>query len=228
MSAAAGIAIVEDYGRELLRTDADDGDRLGHGTMCAAIIAAVAPGATILPVRVFGETRETSADIVAAALGCVLEVGADVVNLSLGTTVQDAAPLLRRACRRLCDTGAILVAADPGTGPAPACLPEVIAVRPGGPRGGFRLWPARGAAPAQDFIAVTGGRGQSRLATTASFAAALVSGLVARVRQLEPDAGADRARDVLRGADGRSLDLRQLIDSLPSSLVASEEGQAHA
>jgi subtilisin len=204
-----GIAIVPDAGGAMLRAERSEGDGLGHGTMCAGIIAAVAPGAIIHPVRVFGATRETSADIVAAALDWICHTGADVVNLSLGTTKDEAYPLVREACRRLQSKGSILVAADAAGRAAPACLSDVIAVRAGGLHAGLRVWPVR--QRDQDFIAVTGRYGTWAPGASASFAVAVVSGLVARVLELEPAAGPERIRQMLAGPNGRSLDAARLI-----------------
>ncbi len=67
-------------------------DAMGHGTHVAGIIAAsangsgmygVAPGATLLPVKVFGSSTASSTDI-DRGLAYALAQGAKVINLSLG------------------------------------------------------------------------------------------------------------------------------------------------
>jgi subtilisin family serine protease len=78
------------------RTCTQDGaqDKNGHGTHVAGIVGAitnngvgvagVAPGATILPVRVLDENGEGSTDEIAAGVRYATDHGADVINLSLG------------------------------------------------------------------------------------------------------------------------------------------------
>ncbi len=58
----------------------------GHGTMVAGIIARIAPGAMILPVRVMNGDGVASMLNVAKGLHYAVKAGARVVNMSLGTT----------------------------------------------------------------------------------------------------------------------------------------------
>jgi hypothetical protein len=75
---------------------ADDQDRIGHGTAAADIVLQVAPGATVVPLRVFGRELETSPAVIIAALDWAVAHGIGAVNLSLGTARADAvAPLYR-------------------------------------------------------------------------------------------------------------------------------------
>ena len=69
----------------------DDGDdqvdeMTGHGTHVAGIIAQVAPGARIMPVKVLDSDGVGDAFYVAAGVFHALDNGADVINLSLGST----------------------------------------------------------------------------------------------------------------------------------------------
>ncbi|HEX8904708.1 MAG TPA: S8 family serine peptidase, partial [Longimicrobiaceae bacterium] len=104
-----GLAIDRAAGK--LRVTAADDDRTGHGTGVTRQVLAIAPEASVVPVRVFGETLETSPEVIVAALDHAVEQRVDVVNLSLGTTREDALRPLYAACERARRAGAIVVAA---------------------------------------------------------------------------------------------------------------------
>ena len=55
-----------------------------HGTLCAGVIAAVAPGATIMPLRVFDDSGNTDVFSVAKAIRYAVNNGARVINMSFG------------------------------------------------------------------------------------------------------------------------------------------------
>jgi len=97
---AAGYDPIEDDREpwELANGIDDDGDGVvdggyGHGTMVAGLVALVAPGATILPVRVLDdEGRGNSFDITQGMMRALAN-GASVINMSFGaphiiTTIQ--------------------------------------------------------------------------------------------------------------------------------------------
>jgi subtilisin family serine protease len=56
-----------------------------HGTLCAGIIAAVAPDSMIMPLRVFDDNGSADLFTIAKALRYAVDHGAQVVNMSLGT-----------------------------------------------------------------------------------------------------------------------------------------------
>lgn len=116
-----------------LEETSDDRDRLGHGTAAADVLLRLAPGVEIHPLRVFGDRLETSPEIVEAALDRAVERGVSLVNLSLGTTLEDAAPRLEVACARARAAGVAVIAAAPaGSEPSyPAVLPGVLGVTAG-------------------------------------------------------------------------------------------------
>jgi subtilisin family serine protease len=60
-------------------------DVAGHGTACAGIVHAIAPGAEIVSVRVLGPNNRAKGIAFAAALDWVITQGIGVVNLSLSS-----------------------------------------------------------------------------------------------------------------------------------------------
>jgi len=93
-------------GKDLVDDDLDARDRNGHGTLVAGIVvaavdngvgvASVAPGVTVLPVRVLDEDGTGSSDDVADGIRWATEQGVDIVNLSLA---QEADGLLGNLLR---------------------------------------------------------------------------------------------------------------------------------
>jgi subtilisin family serine protease len=56
-----------------------------HGTLCAGIIAAVAPDGMIMPLRVFDDRGSADLFYIAKAIRYAVQNGAQVINMSLGT-----------------------------------------------------------------------------------------------------------------------------------------------
>ncbi len=94
-------------------TDADgspDG-AVGHGTFVAGTISLVAPGATILPMRVLDGDGQGSVFTVAEAIVDAADAGADVINLSLGTDNDIKSKVLDESLKHADKAGAVIVAA---------------------------------------------------------------------------------------------------------------------
>lgn len=60
-------------------------DLVGHGTACAGIIASIAPGASIISIRVLGPDNRGKGHAVAAAVDWAIANGVHVVNMSLSS-----------------------------------------------------------------------------------------------------------------------------------------------
>jgi subtilisin family serine protease len=121
-------------GYDVVQRDGTPQDGDGHGTHVSGIVAAVsgngigvesvAPGATIMPIRVLGDDGGGSTDDVAAGVDYARTHGADVINLSLGSEV----PLIGaiggdafdEAVRRAIAAGIVVVAAAGNNG-VPVC-----------------------------------------------------------------------------------------------------------
>ena len=119
---------------DVVQRDATPQDGDGHGTHVMGVVGAatgngvgvesVAPGATLMAVRVLGDDGGGSIDDVARGIDWAREHGADVINLSLGSEV----PLLGAgggdsfdgAIRRAIAAGIVVVAAAGNNG-VPVC-----------------------------------------------------------------------------------------------------------
>lgn len=219
-------------------------------------VTAIAAGAPLLPVRVTGSDGCVSSGSLVAALDALVRDGrARVVNLSLGGA---PTPELDAALDRAAAAGLILVAATgndadlaPGRPSYPAAHPQVIGVgattadgrrapysqlagadihAPGGSLACLRH---RRCEPGSDLVALDRD-GRPQLVAGTSYAAALVSGAVARWLADHPDASSAEVRDALvrsgrplepdgAGPAGVALDLVRLLDE-PGRPVVGEPG----
>src|SRR4051794_18276356 len=121
-------------GVDLVDGDSTPADGNGHGTHVSGIVAAdagngvgidsVAPGATILPIRVLADDGSGASDDVARGIDVARERGADVINLSLGSEVPLAGATggdpTDAAIRRALAAGIVVVAAA-GNNALPVC-----------------------------------------------------------------------------------------------------------
>ncbi len=103
----------------------------GHGTHVAGIIAAVAPAASILPVRVLDSDGIGDAFDVARGIYFAIDAGADVINLSLGLDASVRA--VRRAIDEAMNRGILVVTSAGNRGTQighhfPASLSEVMTI----------------------------------------------------------------------------------------------------
>ncbi len=101
------------------------GSMYGHGTGVASLILQVAPRATILPLRVLnGDGAGTVANVV-AAIQRAINMNAQIINLSLGTTVNDAA--LQTIVNSATNQGRYIVASAGNTGDSNITYPAAWA-----------------------------------------------------------------------------------------------------
>ena len=121
-------------GYDFVQNDATPQDGNGHGTHVSGIIGAasgngigvesVAPGATIMPVRVLDDDGGGSTDTVAKGVDYARTHGADVINLSLGSDVPLVGAMggdaFDAAVQRALAAGIVVVAASGNNG-VPVC-----------------------------------------------------------------------------------------------------------
>lgn len=234
-------------------------DEQGHGTVVAGIIAAVAgggeatPGVSILPVQIAGATGQTSAQAVAEGIRYAISRRVRIINLSLqgssrSKVEQDA---INQAVR----AGILVVAASGNSGKDtcgvagitqceyPGAYRHVVAVGATDEGGVALSESTRGlhvaiAAPGRD-ITVGSARGpeggprfESRTGT--SMAAAVVTGVAARVLAARPSLTAEQVTEILmstargtRGGLDRArgagvVDLPRALAARPPALDARE------
>ena len=190
---AGGVAIGLDG------TEADDYlDRLGHGTAVTAAIKEKAPGAELLAVKVFGDRLATSCSALVRAIEWAGEQGARLVNLSLGTANPAHEARLADALARASGRGALVVSAQESDGVRwlPGSLPVAIGVLLDWscPRHSVRIADREGNPVflASGFPRPIPGVSPARNLGGISFAVANVTGVLARLLELEPgvrDAG---------------------------------------
>ncbi len=185
-----------------------DTDPNGHGTHLAGIVGAtagnglggsgVAPGVTILPVRVLDATGAGFSSQVAAGIVWAADNGADIINLSLGGPVRSQAQA--EAVAYAVSKGVLVVAAAGNDHPTdaaqyPAALPDVVAVGALTPSGEPASFSTRGdyvdlAAPGTLISSTVPGNQYAAYSGT-SMAAPFVSGVAALLDALHPMAPAD-------------------------------------
>lgn len=180
----------------------DDRDRLGHGTACCDILLSVAPEVEILPLRVFGSAFETSPESLGVAIQLAAEHGCNLINLSLGTLREDVAMPLYAICEDAREQGILVIAAVQfGRGTSfPAAFENVLGVQAGRFANifDFELRPGRAAE-----IIAHGDRevrwlgGQRRRIYGSSFAAPHVTGIVALLRERNPELDLETTRELL-------------------------------
>ena len=214
-------------GRDLLHGEADGRrDCVGHGTAVAGIIAGLpeastgvrglAPGATIIPVRVSEDTDidgrnqgSSAAKFAEAIRWAAGEARADVINISLVMPDQDDA--VRDAIAGAVRAGVIVVAAAGNGGvdarvAYPAGYPGVIGVGAVTADGRLAQYSQPGThvdiAAFGDGVTVLSPAAGHRTVQGTSFAAPFVSATAALLRERFPRAGAAEITDrLLRSAD---------------------------
>ena len=186
-------------------------DLFGHGTACAGIIRRAAPDARLWSVRVLGSRLTGKGVVFAAGLRWAIAQGARVINLSLSTGRDDYFGLFHEIADEAAFANVLLVCAANNV-PAPtypAQFSSVISVAAHDGRDPFAL--DASPAPPVDFgapgidVEVAWLAGASIVATGNSFAAAYVTGLVARLLSKHPRLTPYEVKTVLRAVASNAV-----------------------
>lgn len=179
-------------------------DRLGHGTAVVAAIQEKAPEARVQVIKVFDRALGTEVDTLIRAIDRATEGTPRLINLSLGCADDSRADELRVACDRACAAGALVVSPREHRGRRwwPGSLPGVVGVLLdwGCPRDELRLVRGPSGRPvfrASGLPRPIPGVPPSRNLKGISFAAANVTGLLARLLEARPEL---RSADQVAGA----------------------------
>ncbi|MCU0308898.1 MAG: S8 family serine peptidase [Thermoleophilia bacterium] len=216
-------------------------DREGHGTHVAGILATVAggpptrPGVRILPVKIADRTGEATTSSMVRGIRYAVARGAKVVNISFGGA--GASPLEQEAIDEAVRAGVLVVASAGNTGGAgsireyPGAYRHVLAVGAAGPDGRALATSTRGlqvavAAPGLNIVS-SAPAGASEYATRSgtSMAAAVVSGLAARLVTARPALDASQLREAIvrsarpGGTEARDLGVGAGVVRLPRALA---------
>ena len=189
----------------LIVEDPDALDVVGHGTACAGIIHAIAPGADLVSVRVLGPDNRGKGIVFAAGLDWAIENGASVVNLSLSSKSDALFGMFHDLADRAYFANVLLVCAAnnvPGNS-YPSLFASVISVA-AHDRADDGAWfynpdpPVEFGAYGVD-VHVAWRDGGSMIATGNSFAAPHIAGYAALVRAKHPAASPFEVKAILAG-----------------------------
>src|SRR4051812_13671427 len=236
-----GDGYVDDvHGADLVNDDGEPDDDNGHGTHVAGIVAAhglirgLAPGATILPVKVLGADKSGNARLLAEGIRYAVARGARILNVSVNG--DGASSELESAVRDAQDAGAVIVASagndgrDLGARPSyPVSYPEAAVIGVGatdsaGRRASFSNYGpgVDVTGPGADIISL--GFPGIAFRSGTSMAAAYVSATLALESAAAPGLPASALRDALlnaAGADG-SVDAAGAVQAVaPASAAAT-------
>jgi subtilisin len=183
--------------------DSSAQDSHGHGTECVLLIAAKAPSATFVPIKVFAGSLTTSVTALLKGLEWAVAQEVDVINLSLGVDEPSAIGPLQELCSRAERKGSLVIAAsDPaGRWRFPACLDTVVSVENGDFAEPYEFSYSVDNAPecrvGPRLVRTRSLGGVERIRSGSSYAAAQLSGIAAIFRQSHSNAGTDQFRRFL-------------------------------
>ncbi len=195
------IDLVDD--EPVVADDPEGIDVVGHGTACAGIIHALAPGAELVSVRVLGPDNRGKGRVFAAGLGWAIDNGATVVNLSLSSKSDALYATFHELADDAYFAGVLLVcAANNVPGPSyPSLFSSVVSVAAHDLADPWAYFynpspPVEFGARGVD-VPVAWREGGSSVATGNSFAAPHIAGIAALIRSRHPEATPFEVKTIL-------------------------------
>lgn len=201
-------------GLHALTPGASTGDERGHGTAVAGVAVAafareaqraqVDNRARILPVKVTQGQQPVTLGQIARGIQLAAEAGAQVVNASYEGLTES--PTIRASAQHLRQRQGILVvpAGNKGTNPGWSRSPWMVAVGVTDERDERPAWASYGwhvslAAPGANIATLRPGGGYARVSGS-SYAAPMVSGVLALMMALDPSAAPEEIERLLLGS----------------------------
>ncbi len=215
-SVRQGLAVEYDEraeNRVRFEEDTPPNDLSGHGTACAGIIQALAPGAELYSVRVLGRDMRGKALQFAAGLRWAIEQGMQVVNLSLSTSREEYYGLFHRLADEAYFRNILLVSAVNNIQMAsyPSLYSSVISVAAHEGQDPETYYynpspPVEFGAPGID-VRVAWLNGQYSVVTGNSFAAPHIAGLAARILAKHPGLTPFEVKTILRACASNNAEV---------------------
>jgi subtilisin family serine protease len=194
----SGTLFLDDQGIQLLDDQSgalfldNGGGAKSHGTFTVGLIATVAPGATIMPLRAFDDNGNSDLFTLAKAIRYAKQQGATVINMSFGTTTDSK--VLKDAIDFAKNANVVLVASAGNNNTSavqyPAAYSGVLAVAATDLNdrkasfSNFGSYVFVDAPGVHIMSAVPGGR--YGIANGTSFSAPIVAGMAALIRSQHP------------------------------------------
>lgn len=125
-----GTFLRKDKKNNLIHSDKNIYDQIGHGNECFKIISSIITDVDYYIVKVFGKELETDIDVLIAAIETCIFEQVDIINISAGIRSDEIPELLRHVCDEAYKNDIIIVAAQHNQGfPCyPAKYEKVISV----------------------------------------------------------------------------------------------------
>ncbi len=190
-------------------------DVVGHGTACAGIIHAIAPGASLVSIRVLGPDNRGQGLAFLAALEWVIGQGIGVVNLSLSSRSDALHGLFHEVADQAYFANTLLVsAANNVPGPSYPSLFATVISTAAHDVGDPTVWFYNPSPPvefgAHGVDVDVAWRGGTRIrATGNSFAAPHLAGYAALLRARYPDASPFEIKSLLAATANEEADPRE-------------------